>query len=69
MGISYPVNHLIKVAGFQVPITGWFWVPADNKHWFGSLSQVDFHFLSSNAGDQAGARQRHRPASHGSAFL
>ena len=25
------MNHLIKVAGFQVPITGWFWVPADNR--------------------------------------
>ena len=23
------MNHLIKVAGFQVPITGWFWVLAD----------------------------------------
>ena len=35
----YPVNHLIKVAGFQVPITGWFWVPADSHN--GAASNQD----------------------------
>ena len=30
----YMLNRLVKVAGFQVPITGWFWVPADSQTLF-----------------------------------